>query len=141
MIFETDFIERLGNLIGVPEDALRLLVGIVLAYPIAIFYILSPVKCLSANIQHLYFTVTGLLVAWWAIDGTCVIHNLICILVNYVSLNSFGGSKYVVLFSFIFHLTYLNVGYIVNNSFGPAISWTTPHCVLSLRLIGVACEF
>jgi lysophospholipid acyltransferase 5 len=139
-MWETDFIERLGALIGVPEDALRLLMGILLAYPIAIFYIKSPIKCSSANIQHLYFTLTGILVAWWEIDKTCVIHNMICIVVNWVTLKRFGGSKYVVLFSFIFHLTYLNVGYIVNNSFGPAISWTSPHCVLCLRLIGVACD-
>ena len=61
-------ITSLGNLIGVPEDALRLLIGILLAYPIATFYIKSRIKCLSANYQHFYFTITGILVAWWTIE-------------------------------------------------------------------------
>ena len=139
-MFNGGWIQYLGNLIGVPEDALRLLIGIILGYPVSILYIKSTLKCCSANIQHIYFVITGMVIASWSIDVTCVIHNFICILVNYVTLKIFGGSKYVVLFCFIFHLTYLNIGYILNNSFGPTVAWTTPHCVLCLRLIGVACD-
>ena len=44
MTIEKGFINSLGILIGVPEDALRLLIGMLLAYPVSIFYIKSPIK-------------------------------------------------------------------------------------------------
>ena len=135
-----EWISLLSSLIGVEEDALRLLIGILLAYPIGYVYINSFLRSATPNIQHLYFTLTGILIAWWTIDLACVSHNCICIFITFVTLKLFGSSKYVIPFMFGFHLTYLNVGYIVNNSFGPTVSWTTPHCVLCLRLIGVACD-
>ena len=140
MLLKMEWISLLSSLIGVEEDALRLLIGILLAYPISMVYINSSVRSATPRIQHLYFTLTGILIAWWTIDLACVSHNCICIFITFVILKLFGSSKYVIPFMFAFHLTYLNVGYIVNNSFGPTVSWTTPHCVLCLRLIGVACD-
>ena len=140
MLLKMEWISLLASLIGVEEDALRLLIGILLAYPIGMVYINSSLRSATPYIQHLYFTITGILIAWWTIDFSCVYHNCICILITFVILKLFGSSKYVVPLMFGFHLTYLNVGYIVNNSFGPTVSWTTPHCVLCLRLIGVACD-
>lgn len=140
MKINKELISSLGSLIGVPEDALRLLIGMLLAYPVAIFYIKSRIKCSSANYQHLYFSLTGISLAWWTIDKSCIIHHFICILITFITLKFFKSSKLIVPFSFIFHLTYLNIGYFSNNSFGPTISWTTPHCVMCLRLIGVVCD-
>ena len=116
MTIEKGFINSLGILIGVPEDALRLLIGMLLAYPVSIFYIKSPIKYASANYQHLYFSLTGILVAWWTFDLKCIIHHFVCILVTLISLHMFKTSKIFVPLSFIFHLTYLNVGYILNHT-------------------------
>ena len=137
---EKGLIYSLGALVGVPEDALRLLIGMLLAYPVSILYINSPIRYSSANYQHLYFCLTGISIAWWTIDKSCVIHHLVCILVTFITLKLFKSSKLVVPFNFFFHLTYLNIGYFLNDSFGPTIAWTTPHCVLCLRLIGIACD-
>ena len=140
MVFNKEWIQGLGSIIGVPEEALRLLIGMLIAYPIALLYINSSIRGATETIQHIYFTLTGILVAWWTINAECVLHNLVCIIVTFVSLKLFRRSKYVVVFNFIFQLGYLNIGYILNNSFGPTVTWTTPHCVLCLRLIGVACD-
>ena len=46
MMTEKGLIYSLGALVGVPEDALRLLIGMLLAYPVSILYInLHTFKC------------------------------------------------------------------------------------------------
>lgn len=40
----------------------------------------------------------------------CVIHNLVCVIVNYIMLKVFGSTLYVTAFLFAFQLGYLSVG-------------------------------
>ena len=56
--WEKEYMKSIGGLVGVPEDALRLLMGILLAYPIAIVYVKSQIKCCSPNIQQKLIALT-----------------------------------------------------------------------------------
>lgn len=90
----------------------------------------------SSSLQHLYFLLTGLLVGWFVI-GSDVKHSLYAILATYLILLAAGGTLTSVIISFIFNFGYLLVGYYYTESEGYDICWTMPHCVLTLRLIGL----
>ncbi|XP_037502714.1 lysophospholipid acyltransferase 5 [Rhipicephalus sanguineus] len=48
-----------------------------------------------------------------------------------------GGTRASVAFSFIFCMGYLVLGYYHTATKDYDITWTMPHCILSLRLIGL----
>lgn len=64
-------------------------------------------------------------------------HSLIAVVVTYLMLKLFGPSRYLRIGSFVFHMVYLLAGYYYTESETYDIKWTTPHCVLVLRLIGL----
>jgi len=66
-----------------------------------------------------------------------MIHPIICVAVLYLTLLTAGGTPGSVVFSFIFQMGYLIVGYVFSQTEVYDINWCTPHCVLTLRLIGV----
>ena len=80
--------------------------------------------------------VPGLLAGWFVI-GPDIQHSLAAIIVTYILLAAAGGTLVSVIISFIFNFSYLLVGYYFTESEGYDICWTMPHCVLSLRLIGL----
>jgi len=125
--------------IGVAEDAFRLIMGMCFAYPVMLVHNLF-VKRQPATVQHVYFVATGMALAYWALGTMTLVHGGVCVLVNYLVLRIFGGSFNTAAFLFIFQMIYLSVGYIVNTNVDYAVNWTMPHCVLCLRLIGVAMD-
>lgn len=125
--------------IGVAEDAFRLIMGMCFAYPVMLVHNLF-VKRQPAYVQHLYFLGTGLALAYWALGGMTLVHGIVCILVTYLVLWIYGGSFHTAAFIFIFQMLYLSVGYILTSNTDYAVNWTMPHCVLTLRLIGVAMD-
>ena len=64
-------------------------------------------------------------------------HSIYAIAGTYLILIAAGGTLVSVIISFIFNFGYLLVGYYLTESEGYDICWTMPHCVLTLRLIGL----
>jgi len=137
---ELSWVGSLGLSIGVAEDALRLIIGMVLVYPVFLLHNKSRLRQWPAEVQHIYFIVTGISIAYWTLGARCVVHNLVCVIVNYLMMKVFGGTLYVTAILFVFQLGYLSVGYIANSSAEYLVNWTMPHCVLCLRLIAVAID-
>lgn len=128
-----------ANYLGVAEEGLRLILGQLAGYP---FFLLHSyyLKKSPAQVQHLYFALTGIAVAYWSIGQECLMHSLICILVTYVTVNIFRGSFISTAFIFVFQMVYLGAGYYFKATSDYDINWTMPHCVLCLRLIGLAMD-
>lgn len=59
---------------------------------------------------------------------------------NYIVVRLFKGSFVSTVFLFIFQLGYLVIGYVILSVDTYDISWTMPHCVMTLRLIGLAMD-
>lgn len=67
-----------------------------------------------------------------------VLHSAICVFSTWTTLMVLGGSTLSVSLLFIFNLSYLLLGYWFTETDGYDVTWTMPHCVLCLRLIGLA---
>ncbi|XP_049520461.1 lysophospholipid acyltransferase 5-like isoform X3 [Dermacentor silvarum] len=121
--------------LGSSEAAFRLLLTILSGYPLALVH-RSFLLGKSANAQHLYFAACGLVLCCFNY-GLAVYHSLLNILVVYAVLKLAGGTRASVAFSFIFCMGYLVLGYYHTATKDYDITWTMPHCILSLRLIGL----
>lgn len=64
-------------------------------------------------------------------------HSLSAVLVSYGLIFFLNGNA-LVISTFLFNMTYLLVGYYVTATETYDITWTMPHCVLTLKLIGLA---
>lgn len=104
-------------------------------YPLAIIY-RKKVYPLSKSVNHLYLFATGLLICLFNY-GWLVYHSLSAVLVSYGLILFLNGNA-LVLTTFIFHMGYLLIGYYKTATETYDITWTMPHCVLTLRLIGLA---
>ena len=129
-------IDGLSRLIGVPEVALRFFISLLSGLLFAVVYNII-VKSLPRTFKHLYFTACGLLISYFCF-GLDFLHMIVTLLVSYVSLVLFGGSMSHVIFSFLFQMGYLLTGYIMTASDSYDVKWTTPQCIVCLRMIGLA---
>lgn len=132
---EPGIVGQLASYLGSSEPAFRLLLTVLAGYPLALvhrnfFLNKNPVS------QHLYFTVCGLLLCCFNY-GFNVYHSLLNILVVYAVLRLIGGTLASVAFSFIFCMGYLVLGYYFTATKEYDITWTMPHCILALRLVGL----
>ena len=115
---------------------LRLVLGQLAGYPLLFLY-RRHLAHRDTNTQHLYFFLSGLLLAYWVI-GDGVTHSLYTIFLTYVTLLALGGTLAAVSVSFVINMTYLLAGYWYEAREEYDISWTMPQCVLCLRLIGLS---
>lgn len=69
--------------------------------------------------------------------GLLVYHSLTAVLVSYLLITLLNGSALIAT-SFVFHMVYLLFGYYYTSTETYDITWTMPHCVLTLKLIGLA---
>lgn len=69
--------------------------------------------------------------------GWLVYHSLLAVLVSYGLIKFFNGTPLIVT-TFLFHMIYLLNGYYITATETYDITWTMPHCVLTLKLIGLA---
>ncbi|XP_034238142.1 lysophospholipid acyltransferase 5 [Thrips palmi] len=134
----TSFLTPLSDYLGASEHAIRLLLSIFLGYPIVLFhrhflYGRSPI------LQHLLFITTGFSVASFCY-GWDILHLIGTVAVVYVILLLFGGSVFGAVLTLSFTMTYLLWGYYSTSTDVYDIKWTMPHCVLTLRLTGVAID-
>lgn len=104
-------------------------------YPLAILY-RKKIYSQSKTINHLYLFTTGFLIGLFNY-GWLVYHSLSAVLVTYGLITLLNGTALVAT-SFLFHMTYLLIGYYTTATETYDITWTMPHCVLTLKLIGLA---
>lgn len=128
-------IPLLAYLIGTTEPALRLLTSILLGFPLGIIYN-SHVKQ-HKQYRHLYFILTGLDIAFFNF-GLSLYHNIIPAFVIYLTTKILGPGKDNAIVTFVFNISYLVVGYAMTDSEDYDITWTMPHCVLTLKLIALS---
>ncbi|XP_028836972.1 lysophospholipid acyltransferase 5 isoform X2 [Denticeps clupeoides] len=133
------FMEYLSEYLGSPEPAVRLILSILLGYPFALIY-RRFVFHRSPFVIHLYHTLSGLALAAFNF-GSQVYHSALCILVQFLLLRLMGKTVTAVLSSFIFQMTYLLMGYYYTATDEYDIKWTMPHCVLTLKLIGLSFDY
>ncbi|XP_011146541.1 lysophospholipid acyltransferase 5 [Harpegnathos saltator] len=127
---------RLSTLVGAPEAALRLLVSILLGFPVALLhrytlYGKDPIR------QHLFFIACGLSIGFWNYDLN-ILHSSTAVCATYLILTILGSTGLSVVITLLFNMTYLLYGYYTTSTQDYDIKWTMPQCVLTLRLIGLA---
>jgi len=135
MMSSPSWTASLATSLGTPESGLRLVLGQLAGYPLLLVY-RRLLASRDTNTQHLYFSLSGLLLAYWVI-GDGVTHSLYSILATYIILLVSGGTLASVVVSFTLNMTYLMAGYWYMAGAEYDISWTMPQCVLCLRLIGL----
>ncbi|XP_037936628.1 lysophospholipid acyltransferase 5 [Teleopsis dalmanni] len=129
-------IAKLAGSVGAPEPAIRLLLTIIAGYPIAAIYRLVIMHQASKPIHHLFFALCGSFLCVFNY-GFNTYHSLIAIWVTYLLMRLLQKSpKHLVAVNFVFHMSYLLIGYFFTESNDYDILWTMPHCVLVLRMIG-----
>ncbi|XP_071500866.1 lysophospholipid acyltransferase 5-like [Diadema antillarum] len=129
-------VASIADRVGIGEAALRLLISVFVGYPLSLF-LRDNLHGTSAVTKHLYVIATGLAIAYFNY-GTDISYLLFCCLVNYVLLFFIGGTATSVFLSFLFNMGYLVGSYIVFASDNYDMNWTTPQCILTLRMISVA---
>ncbi|KAM8826283.1 lysophospholipid acyltransferase 5 isoform 1-T1 [Synchiropus picturatus] len=133
-------LEKLSESLGSPEPAVRLILSILIAYPCALVYrrflFYQP-----APVIHLFHTLSGLALATFNFAGSQIYHSAVCILVQFLMLRLMGRTVTAVLSSFIFQMVYLLAGYYYTATGEYDIKWTMPHCVLTLKLIGLSLDY
>ncbi|VDI24982.1 lysophospholipid acyltransferase 5 [Mytilus galloprovincialis] len=95
------FIQDIADNLGATEMAIRFLLSLFAGYPLAFLY-RSFIFGRSPNIQHIYFTICGISLCYFNY-GTDVVHSMINIAVTYILLLVCPGSKFSILFGFIFN--------------------------------------
>uniref|UniRef100_A0A182MYH5 Lysophospholipid acyltransferase 5 n=1 Tax=Anopheles dirus TaxID=7168 RepID=A0A182MYH5_9DIPT len=127
-------VEALASASGASAPAIRLILSVLLAYPIGLLY--RQLKG-GTTLRHLFIAVTGLLIVAFNY-GTDIYHSLLAVAVSFLCNSVLGKSNLLVPVSFTYHMGYLLIGYYYTTSDTYDIKWTMPHCVLVLRLIGLA---
>uniref|UniRef100_A0A8C6YSW3 Uncharacterized protein n=1 Tax=Nothoprocta perdicaria TaxID=30464 RepID=A0A8C6YSW3_NOTPE len=94
----------------------------------------------EAYLIHLYNVLTGLSIAYFNF-GMQFFHSLICVLVQFLILRLMGRTVTAVFTTFFFQMAYLMAGYYFTATEHYDIKWTMPHCVLTLKLIGLAIDY
>ncbi|XP_071944197.1 lysophospholipid acyltransferase 5-like [Antedon mediterranea] len=129
-------LQYISNLTEIPEPGIRLLFAVLCGYLLAWFQ-RDFLHGKSSTVKHVYFSVTGLIISYFCY-GIYLYHSLINILANYLILAILGGTLPMVIISFTFNLSYLVIAYLVVSTDDYDILWTTPQCIMCLRLIGLA---
>uniref|UniRef100_A0A1L8D9C7 Lysophospholipid acyltransferase 5 n=2 Tax=Nyssomyia neivai TaxID=330878 RepID=A0A1L8D9C7_9DIPT len=131
----TGVIGYVAGAVGATEPALRLLISIVLGYPLSLFY-RNFIYMLPELQQHFFMIASGLVICIFNY-GSDVYHSILAIVATYILIKALGPTKNLMIASFAFHMGHLLFGYSMTGTDNYDIVWTMPHCVLVLRLIGL----
>ena len=143
------FISNLSQQYGLDEAGIRFLLGQMSGYPLFLLYSLLIRKSPSLFTHYLYIISTGVFVAYWSFGLECLIHGMVCIILNHLVL-TFGPFHTqtqrfkTTTFAVVVQFLYLLAGYWNRQKWGEydaAIDWTTPHCVLCLRLMSIGMDY
>uniref|UniRef100_A0A2M3Z7U2 Lysophospholipid acyltransferase 5 n=1 Tax=Anopheles braziliensis TaxID=58242 RepID=A0A2M3Z7U2_9DIPT len=127
-------VEALASVSGASAPAIRLILSVLLAYPIGLVY--RQLKG-GPTVRNLFIAFTGLSIVLFNY-GTDIYHSLLAVAASFLCNALLGRSTLLVPVSFSYHMGYLLIGYYYTTSDTYDIKWTMPHCVLVLRLIGLA---
>uniref|UniRef100_V9KVF5 Lysophospholipid acyltransferase 5 n=1 Tax=Callorhinchus milii TaxID=7868 RepID=V9KVF5_CALMI len=130
---------RVAARAGASEAAARLFLSITAGYPFALVY-RNYLFGAPPVLTHIYSTGLGLGLAYFNF-GCEVHHSMLCVFVQYCLLRFVGRSFLGVATSFVFQMFYLLMGYYYTATDQYDIKWTMPHCVLTLKLIGLAFDY
>ncbi|XP_065842146.1 lysophospholipid acyltransferase 5-like [Oscarella lobularis] len=134
----------IATAIGIPEIAVRLILTLFAAQPLAIVYRRLVVdRRASPYVHHAYFTLTGLALSYFCY-GIAVVNSLVTICSTYVLIRLAAALNRPTLAPaavFLFSMGYLLVGYYFSSTDSYDINWTTPQCVLTLKLISIAYDW
>ncbi|KAB0397231.1 hypothetical protein E2I00_015123, partial [Balaenoptera physalus] len=108
-------------------------------YPLALFY-RHYLFYKDSYLIHLFHTFTGLSIAYYNF-GNQLYHSLLCVVLQFLILRLMGRTVTAVLTTFCFQMAYLLAGYYYTATGNYDIKWTMPHCVLTLKLIGLAIDY
>ncbi|CAB3362394.1 Hypothetical predicted protein [Cloeon dipterum] len=133
---EPTILSGLAATLGCSEPALKLLLSLVVGYPIAFFH-RKTMYGKNANLQHFFFMLCGVAIGVYNYKFG-VGHSIAAVVTTYVLLKVFGGTTAGVVICFLFNMGYLVIGYFYTGTETYDIKWSMPHCVLTLRLIGLA---
>ncbi|XP_062848788.1 lysophospholipid acyltransferase 5 [Trichomycterus rosablanca] len=131
--------ELLADYLGSPEPAVRLVLSVLIGYPLALVY-RRFLFHQSPSVLHLFHALSGLCLAVFNF-GSQVCHSAICIVIQFLLLRLMGRTVTAVLSSFVFQMAYLLIGYYYTATEEYDIKWTMPHCVLTLKLIGLSLDY
>ena len=142
------FISDLSRQYGLDEAGIRFLLGQISGFPFYLLYTIF-IRKLPLNLQYLYIITTGIAVAYWSFGFECICHTIICIAINNLVLNygpngSIKSRFYTTTLLVLFQFGYLLVGYwnrVKWAEYDAAIDWTTPHCILCMRLMAMAMDY
>ncbi|XP_054575302.1 lysophospholipid acyltransferase 5 isoform X3 [Eptesicus fuscus] len=137
--FQELSLKNLATSLGASEQALRLIISIFLGYPLALFY-RHYLFYKDSYLIHLFHTFTGLSIAYFNF-GNQMYHSLLCVILQFLILRLMGRTVTAVLTTFCFQMAYLLAGYYLTATGNYDIKWTMPHCVLTLKLIGLAVDY
>ncbi|XP_011483752.1 lysophospholipid acyltransferase 5 isoform X1 [Oryzias latipes] len=132
--------QKLSESLGSPEPAVRLILSILIGYPCAVVY-RRFLFHQPATVLHLFHLFSGLALAAFNFAGAQLYHSAVCILVQFLMLRLMGRTVTTVLSSFTFQMVYLLAGYYYTATEQYDIKWTMPHCVLTLKLVGLAFDY
>ncbi|XP_050683772.1 lysophospholipid acyltransferase 5 [Leptidea sinapis] len=128
-------IPYLASIIGTTVPALQLLLSILWGYPLAIIFN----KKLRENTEYknIIFALMGFDIAVYNF-GLSFAHNLVPVAVIYLTTKLLGPGRNNAIITLIFNMVYLLNGYIQTESEDYDITWTMPHCVLTLKVIALS---
>uniref|UniRef100_A0A8C5HQW5 Lysophospholipid acyltransferase 5 n=1 Tax=Gouania willdenowi TaxID=441366 RepID=A0A8C5HQW5_GOUWI len=132
-------LEKLSESLGSPEPAVRLILSILIGYPCALVY-RHILFHKPATVIHLFHTLSGLALAAFNF-GPQIFHSVLCVVIQFLMLRLMGRTVTTILSSFTFQMVYLLAGYYYTATEEYDIKWTMPHCVLTLKLIGLAFDY
>ncbi|XP_077201863.1 lysophospholipid acyltransferase 5 [Paroedura picta] len=130
---------EVAGALGSSEQALRLILSILMGYPFALFQ-RSFLFQKEIYLSHLYNTLTGVSLAYFNFGPQCC-HSFICVFIQFLILRLMGRTVTAVATTFVFQMVYLMAGYYFTATEHYDIKWTMPHCVLTLKLIGLALDY
>lgn len=131
-------ISSLSDAVNTREDAFRLLVSILLGYPLAAIY-RTFFYNKSSKIQHTFIIASGLLI-YLLNCGIYIYHSLISIVFCWLIVKYLPGRKSSVALAHICFLGHLLIGYSYAETASYDITWTTPFCIMTLRFIGLVMD-
>lgn len=91
--------------------SVRVFLGVLVAYPLMAIY-RKFVRTMPLKWHHLYFSVTGISVSYFAFGTDGPLHGIVACLINWVVLRGLGTTKLSTALIFVLQLGYLCAGYV-----------------------------
>jgi len=136
-------IDDVASAVGVATPVFKILVSLLLGYPLAFVFDNVPRSQVAA--RHVLSGLFGAFIVYFNFGTEGLVHTLGPAVGTFVLLDVVGVRlkqwTAAVVLNFAWSLGYLLVGYAAVATDGYHIDWTLPYCVLCLRLIGLGFDY